>query len=381
MSRIVILGAGFGGIAVATELRRLLGGYHEVVLVDRHMQFFMGLRKLWELVGIGTIADGSRSRRLLAGHGIDFVPASVEAIDPAARTLRCDGSSWDADVLVVALGAEPRPDLVPGMAEHAHDVWEAGSVPTARAALEAFEGGRIAVVIAGAPYPCPPAPYECAMLVDEWLRDRDLRERTELVVSTFQPILLPNAGREGSAWLGEQLAARGIEARVGHKVERVDERTVVYADGGLEADLVIGVPPHRVPAVVADSALTADGDWVSVDPGTLATRHPGVFAVGDVSQITLANGLPLPKAGIIAEREGTRVAAAIAAEVQGGELPPPFDGHGHCFIEMGRSTAALVEGQFFAEPEPLVQLREPSAENAEEKRRFEAERLARWFGR
>jgi sulfide:quinone oxidoreductase len=95
----------------------------------------------------------------------------------------------------------------------------------------------------------------------------------------------------------------------------------------------------------------------------------------------LANGLPLPKAGIIAELEGARVAAAIAAEVQGGELPPPFDGHGHCFIEMGRSTATLVEGDFFAEPEPVVQLREPSADNAEEKRRFEAERLVRWFGR
>jgi sulfide:quinone oxidoreductase len=381
MSRTVILGAGFGGIAVATELRRLLGGDHEVVLIDRHGQFFMGLRKLWELVGIGTIAEGSRSRPLLAGHGIDFVPASVEAIDPPARTIRCDGSSWDADVLVVALGAEPRPDLVPGMAEHAHDVWDAGSVHKAKAALEAFEGGRIAVAIAGAPYPCPPAPYECAMLVDEWLRDRGLRERTELVVSTFQPILLPNAGREGSTWLGEQLAARGIEARVGRKVERVGERTIVYADGELEADLVIGVPPHRVPAVVADSGLTADGDWVSVDPGTLATRHPGVFAVGDVTQIKLANGLPLPKAGIIAELEGARVAAAIAAEVQGGELPPPFDGHGHCFIEMGRSTATLIEGEFFAEPEPVVQLRAPSVENAEEKRRFETERLLRWFGR
>ena len=379
MSRTVVVGAGFGGIAVAYELRRLLGAEHEVVLVDRGERFSMGLRKLWELVGIGTIAEGSRSRRLLAVDDLDFVQASVEVIDPDTRTVRTDRGTWEADFLVVALGAEPRPDLVAGMAEHTYDVWEAARVPAASAALEAFEGGRVCIVIAGAPYKCPPAPYECALLLDEWLRERGLRERTELVVSTFQPILLPNAGRPGSAWLEEQLAARGIEARAGRGVERFEAGRIVYEDGELEAELVIGVPPHRAPAVVAESALAGDGGWVSVDPGTLATAHPGVFAVGDVTQIKLANGLPLPKAGVIAELEGSRVAAAIAAEARGEGAPAPFDGRGHCFIEMGRSSATLIEGDFYAEPEPDVQIREPSAANAEQKRRFETERLTRWF--
>jgi len=379
MSRTVVVGAGFGGIAVAHELRRLLGDEHEVVLVDRGERFSMGLRKLWELVGIGTIAEGGRSRRLLTAGGVEFVQASVEAIDPDARTVRSDRGTWEADFLVVALGAEPRPDLVAGMAEHTYDVWEAARVPAARAALEAFAGGRVCVVIAGAPYKCPPAPYECALLLDEWLRERGLRERTELVGSTFQPILLPNAGRAGSAWLGEQLAVRGIEAQAGRAVERFEAGLVVYDDGELEADLVIGVPPHRAPAIVAESALAGDGGWLSVDPGTLATAYPGVFAVGDVTQIKLSNGLPLPKAGIIAELEGARVAAAIAADVRGESEPAPFDGRGHCFLEMGRSSATLIEGEFYAEPEPSVQIREPSAANAEEKRRFETERLARWF--
>ena len=380
MSRTVILGAGFIGIAAATELRRALGDDHEVVLVDRREQFSMGLRKLWELVGVGTIADGSRSRDLLAGHGIEFVTGSIDAIDPVGRTIRCDAAVLDGDFVVVALGAEPRSDLVPGMAEYAQDVWDPDGVAAARAALDALEGGRVAVVVAGAPYPCPPAPFECAMLLDEWLRDRDLRDRTELVVSTFQPILLPNAGRDGSAWLAEQLAQRGVESHVGRRVQRLDERRVVYDDGELEADLVIAVPPHRVPAVVAASGLTGEGDWITVDPGTLATAHAGVFAVGDVTQIKLANGLPLPKAGVIAELQGARVAGAIAAEVQGRPAPAPFDGRGQCFIEMGRSVATMVDGDFFAKPEPLVRLREPSADLAADKRRFEAERLERWFG-
>jgi sulfide:quinone oxidoreductase len=188
MSRTLILGAGFGGIAVATELRRLLGDDHEVVLVDEQEKFSMGLRKLWELVGIGTIAEGSRSRQLLTAHGIDFQQASVEAIEPTARAVRSDGESWQTDFLIVALGAEPRPDLVAGLDEHAHDVWEPARVPAAKAALEAFDGGRVAIVIAGAPYTCPPAPYECAMPLDEWLRERGLRERTELVCRPSSPL-------------------------------------------------------------------------------------------------------------------------------------------------------------------------------------------------
>src|SRR5688572_3867334 len=143
MSRTLILGAGFGGIAVAHELRRLLGDEHDVVLIDELDEFSMGLRKLWELVGVGTIAEGSRSRRLLAAGAVEVVQASVEAIDPDARTARSDQGTWEADFLVVALGAEPRPDLVTGMAEHTYDVWEAARVPAARAALEAFAGGRV----------------------------------------------------------------------------------------------------------------------------------------------------------------------------------------------------------------------------------------------
>jgi sulfide:quinone oxidoreductase len=286
----------------------------------------------------------------------------------------------EADYLVVALGAEPRPDLVEGLAEHGHDVWDAAGVPAAAEALARFEGGRIAIVIAGAPYPCPPAPYECAMLVDEHLRARGLRDRSEIVVSTVQPILMPNAGEEGSAWIAARLAERGIDYRVGSKVERVEAGAVVLSGGELEFDILIGVPPHRPPPVVKESGLTGEGEWIGVDPASLETGHANVFAVGDVTQIVLANGLPLPKAGIFAELEGARVAAAIAADVAGASAPAPFEGRGFCFVELGSSQAALVEGDFFAEPEPRVSLTDASAAHAEAKRCFETERLQRWFG-
>jgi sulfide:quinone oxidoreductase len=372
----VILGAGFGGIAVARELRRLLGADHEIVLIDRSEQFSMGLRKLWDVAGLGTLEEGTRSREALAG----FRGEEITAIEPEQRSVTTRSGSVSGQHLVVALGAEPRPDLVPGMTEYAHNPWDRDMVAPLREAVEAFDGGRIAVVVAGAPYKCPPAPYECAMLLEEALREREIRDRSEIVVTTFQPILLPNAGKAGSDYLAEQLATRGIRAEPGRKLQRFEAGRVVYEDAELEADLIIGVPPHRVPAVIGESGLAEPGGWIAVDHGTLATEHPGVFAIGDVTQIKLANGLPLPKAGIIAERQGLRVAAAIAAELSGGEPPPPFDGHGMCFLEMGSGEAALIEGDFFAEGEPDVRVVEGSAEHAREKREFEAERLAAWFG-
>jgi len=379
VTRTLILGGGFGGLTVATELKRMLGPDHEVVLVDRNEHFSMGLRKLWELVGHATIADGSRSRDVLGDRGIRVVRGEIGEIDPIARAATVDDETIESDYLVVALGAVSRPDLVPGLAEHGHDVWDLAGVPAATEALAQFDGGRIVVLIAGAPYPCPPAPYECAIHIHEHLRERGLRDRSEIVVSTVQPMLMPNAGRAGSDWMGEQLTQREIGHQVASKVERVDDGRVVLAESELEFDLLVAVPPHRAPAVVKASGLTGEGEWIAVDPGTLATSHANVFGIGDVTHIPLANGLPLPKAGVIAELEGMRVAAAIAKDLQGGQPPGLFDGTGACFIEMGTASAALVYGNWYATPEPDVSIAEPDAAHAAEKRVFESERLERWF--
>jgi sulfide:quinone oxidoreductase len=380
MSGTLILGGGFGGLSVATEVRRLLGDDHRIVLVDRSERFVMGLRKLWELVGHATMADGSRPRAALGRRGIEVVRAEIGSIDPDRRAVDTDAGRLTGDHMVVALGAVARPELVPGLAEHGHDVWSVAGVPAAARALAGLDGGRVVVLVAGAPYPCPPAPFECAMHVHEHLRARGIRHRTEIEVVTVQPMLMPNAGRQGSDWMAARLDERGIGWRTGAAIERVEHGRLLLADGALEYDLLLAVPPHRPPAVVGRSGLAPEGEWIAVDPGTLETGRPGVFAIGDVTRITLANGLPLPKAGVIAEHEGERVAAAIAAELRGGGPPPPFGGEGVCFVETGPEEAALVDGDFYATPEPRVTLHEPDASHAREKRRFETERLERWFG-
>lgn len=375
-----MLGGGFGGIAVATGLRDRLGGSHHVTLVDRSPSFSMGLRKLWELVEAGTIEEGSRSRRALAGGGIEVVEADVSAVDPEARAADTSMGRIEADRLVIALGAEARPDLVPGLAEHGHPVWARSAVAPARDALARLEAGRVGVVIFGAPYPCPPAPYECTMLVDDHLRSRGLRDAIELEVATLQPMLLPNAGRAGSDWLAARLDERGIAWRVESNAARVEEGRVVFADGSdLAFDVLLAVPPHRVPASVAAAGLTGESGWIEPERETMATAHDGVWAVGDCTFVKLANGLPLPKAGVMAAAQGEVVAARIAAEIAGGPAPE-FDGRGFCFLETGLREAALIEGDFYAEPEPAVRLGEPAGAHHEAKVAFEREYLMRWFG-
>ncbi len=380
MPRTLILGAGFGGLTVAHELKRLLGAAHDVMLVDRRPGFLMGLRKPWAVAGVAPLDPGRRERSALERFGLRFVLREVTKIDPAARRVETGAGALEADHLVVALGAEPRPDLVPGLAEHAHDLYDPEAVPALAAALERFGSGRLLVLIAGVPYKCPPAPYETAMLLDERLRERGVRDRVTLEVATIQPLLLPNGGKEGSAWIAAQLEARGIAWRTGRKLRAVEASRVVFEDGEAPFDLLIGVPPHRPPAVVRGSGLEGEGPWIAVDAGTLRTRFDRVYAVGDATQITLANGLPLPKAGLFAELEGLRVAAAIAAELRGDPPPPPFDGRGYCYVETGKGAAGLVQGDFFAAPDPRVTVGDISAAHSEEKRRFETERLARWFG-
>lgn len=380
MERTLVLGAGFGGIAVATGLRDRLGDAHHVTLVDRNASFSMGLRKLWELVELGTIEEGSRPRTALSGGGIEVIEAEVAAIDLAAHAADTTAGRIEADRLVVALGADARPDLVPGLVEHGHPVWARDAVAPARKALAGLERGRVAVVIFGAPYPCPPAPYECVMLIDDYLRSRGLRDAIDLEVATLQPMLLPNAGAAGSNWLAARLDERSIAWRVGCATERVESGRVVFADGSdLAFDVLLAVPPHRVPTSVGDAGLAGESGWIEPDRGTFATGHTGVWAIGDCTFVKLANGLPLPKAGAMAAVQGDRVAAQIAAEITGEPAPEPFDGRGHCFLETGLREAALIEGDFYADP-PVVTLQDATAERHDEKAAFEREHLSRWFG-
>ena len=379
MARILILGAGFGGIATATRLRTLLEPVHEVVLVDRRADFIMGLRKTWAVIGAHPLEVGRRDLVDLRATGIDVRRATVEAIDPPGRRALLDGSWLEADTLVVALGADQVPGAVPGLAEHGINVWDRANAARAHDALAALDRGRLLVGVFGTPYACPPGPFELALLASDALRGRGADVAVEVVVP--MPMALPVLGPTGSAKVERLLEAAGIAFHHGQPAASVEAGVVHLADGrDLAFDLLFAVPPHRCPQVLVDAGLAPAGGWVGVDPATLATSFAGVYAIGDATVITLAHGLPLPKAGLFAEAEGYAVAERIAAEVAGEPATATFAGVGTCFAEVGGGQAIQLGGDFLADP-PALEILPPSADSMAGKVAFEADRLAAWFGR
>src|SRR5919108_5758095 len=162
-NRVLILGGGFGGVAAANRLRSLLPDDDEIVLVDRRTHFMMGFRKSQAIVGRTSLDDHRRPLDALAAKGIRVVTGDITTIDPAARAAEVDGERIEADALLVAVGAETVPDAVPGLREHALNVYSADENERAANALASLAGGRLVVGIFGVPYKCPPAPYELAI--------------------------------------------------------------------------------------------------------------------------------------------------------------------------------------------------------------------------
>ncbi len=378
MRRILILGGGFGGVAAARRLRDRLDPADEVILVDRRDYFMMGFRKSWGLVGEAPMADGQRPLSALEAFGIRYRQATLTGLDPAGRAAEVDGERLEADAMIVALGAELAPETVPGLAEGAHNVYDPRAIPGAAEALQNFAGGRLGLGIFGGPYKCPPAPFEMALLIKHLFAQRGAA--AEIEVFSPLPLSLPILGEVGCSVIDARMAEEGIGFLPNHKATAVEGREVVFANGKRRAyDLLLAVPPHRAPGVVRQSGLTNGGPWVPVDARTLATSVAGVYAVGDVVEVMMANGKPLPKAGVFAEAMGQAAAEGILAGFAGRAPAARFEGTGGCFLETGPGEAMMVTGEFLAEPAPQVRLTEPSRAYFDEKRAFEADRLAGWF--
>ena len=378
MKRVLILGGGFGGIAAARRLREKLDVDDEVVLVDRREHFMVGFRKTWALVGESTLEAGQRPLDSLVGLDIRVMRDPVTRIDPEGRAATMGDQRISADALVVALGAELAPEAIPGFQDYAYNVYDPNDIPRAAQALREFQGGRLLIGIFGVPYKCPPAPYEMALLINDALKARGLKATVE--VFSPQPMSLPILGQAGCDLIESRLADKGIAFFPNRKATAVENGEVIFANERRPFDLLFGVPPHRPPTVVRESGLVSDSGWVSVNPRTLETQFAGVYAIGDVVQIAMANGKPLPKAGVFAEAMGETVAGRIAASFAGREPEATFKGVGGCYLEVGAGQAMMVKGQFLAEPEPEVILTEASPKYLEEKRAFETQRLQTWFG-
>src|SRR6266516_680057 len=364
-TRVVVLGAGFGGLELAALLSQALGDDLDLTLIDKSDAFVFGFSKLDVLFGRQT----PEAVRLPYSHvmkpGVRFRQEPITAIDPVARRVTTDRATYHADVLVVALGADYDLDATPGLASGGNEFYSVAGAERLRQVLPTFSKGRAIVGVTRAPFKCPPAPSETALLLHDYLTERGVRDACEISLVMPFGVPIPPSPETSQALLAA-FAERGITLLPARRVEALDPArgvAVLDDDSELPYDMFLGIPTHRVPDVVAASGMTENG-WVPVNPKTLETRFPGVYAIGDVTSVGT------PTAGGVAEGAARVVAAALIAELRGGERPGPYTGAGYCYVEFGAERVGRVDVDFLSGPTPAGAFREPSAALAAEKVHF-----------
>jgi sulfide:quinone oxidoreductase len=372
--RVVVLGAGFGGLELSTMLSDALGDQLDLTLIDQSDSFFFGFSKLDVMFGRKPAGAVRIAYSHVVKPGVRFRQETITAIDPAARCVTTNQGVYEADILVIALGADYDQSATPGLVEGGNEFYSFAGAQRLREVLPTFTAGHAVVGVAGHEFKCPPAPSEAALMLHDYLTERGVRERC--TISLVMPFGLPiPPSPDTSKALLQAFAERGITFVPDHLVSALDPaRHVVILDDHSELpyDLFLGIPKHRAPQVVLDSGMTEQG-WIPVNPKNLQTRYPGVYAVGDVTSVGT------PRAGIFAEGAARVVAAEIIAQVQGGERPPDYDGKGSCYIEFGNKRVGRVDVQFLYGP-PTGSFVAPSLAGTAEKEHFGSSRRARWFG-
>lgn len=373
--RVVVLGAGFGGLELSSILSEAIGHTLDLTLIDRNDSFFFGFSKLDVMFGRQTSESVRIAYRNIVKPGVEFRHETITAIDPEARRVITDRGTYEADVLVIALGADYAPNATPGLVEGGHEFYSFAGAERLRDVLPTFSKGHAIVGVTSTPFKCPPAPSEAALLLHDHLTARGVREAC--TISVVMPFGLPIPPSPGtSKALLRAFEERGITYIPDRLVRALDPaRRVAILDDTTELpyDLFLGIPKHRVPDVVAASGMTVDG-WIPVDRKDLRTRFPNVYAIGDVTSVGTA------KAGVFAEGAARIVAASILAGMQAGDAPSAYKGDGICYVEFGGDLVGRVDVDFLSGPEPTGSFTEPSLEITGEKQDFGTSRRARWFG-
>jgi len=373
--RVVVLGAGFGGLELVTGLSEAIPDKVHITLIDKNDAFVFGFSKLDVMFGRRQASEVWNPYRVIDKPGVEFRQETVVSIDPDRRRVVTDAATYDADILVVALGADYDVAATPGLVEDGFEFYSFSGAQRARDALAGFNGGGAVVGVLGPFFKCPGAPNETALLLHDYLSQRGLRESSTIHLVSPLPMPIPISKRTSSA-ITAILEEHGIEYWPQSRVTRLDPgRHVAHIDDGRELpyDLFLGIPVHCAPEVVVASGLVEDG-WVPVDPATFATKFPNVFAVGDVTSA------PVPRAGGIAEGEAAALTKMLISKISNGVDPPPYDGAAGCYLELGGDLVGRIDVNFLSYDTPVAKFTAPSAALSEEKRQWGSTRVHRWFG-
>ena len=394
LKRILILGAGFGGLTAANFLQKKLSSLstsaeYQITIIDQKNYFMMGLVNLWILSGIRTLDDSKIDLNKLGNRGIVYLNNKITEIDLASRAVKITGSFTPEikyDYLIIALGTEYATDEVGGFLENGgFNLYDPEQIPKLREKLLSLKKGRVAICIASIPYKCPPAPYEASLLINDILVKNGTRGSIDIDIYTPAPITLPVAGAKVSQDVLNLLNNNHINFHPLHKIQTVLNMERIEFENGnwINYNLLIGIPPHKVPEIVRNSGLVKQGQkWINVDKFSLKTDYENVFAIGDVTEIKINENVAIPKAGVFAEAQAKVVSQQIVDDIENDknkQSSPRFDGKGFCFMEVGDEKAGYVDADFYNEHGPDTILERPSVESYKKKLDFERSRVNEWL--
>jgi len=376
---VVILGGGFGGLAAANEIRNSLDSSKvKITIIDKKDWFMVGYVKLWIMNGTRTFENSVGSLNQLPKKQINFIKDEIIEINPKNSFVKIKSGKISFDFLIISMGAILAPEKIPGLVENGFNLYDHNQLNQINKKLNEIKSGKIAIVIMGMPYKCPPAPFEASLLVDSMLRKRGIRDFVEIDFFSPAPITLPAAGPEVSKQILDLVNSEKITFHNSQKIKHVKPKKLIFENDEYNFDILLAIPPHIAPKVIYDSNLAIKPGFISIDRDC-KTPFENIFAVGDVTSLTVNDTMAVPKAGIFAEGEGIIVAKNIISKLESNEKSILFDGKGGCFLESGRDTASIIEVDMFTNQKPTTKLTESTKDNLSKKLDFEKERLSKWL--
>ena len=376
---VVILGGGFGGLAAANEIRNTLDSSKvKITIIDKKDWFMVGYAKLWIMNGTRTFENSIGSLNELPKKQINFIKDEIIEINPENNFVKTKSENISFDFLIISMGAVLAPEKISGLIENGFNLYDHNQLNEINQKLNKIESGKIAIVIMGMPYKCPPAPFEASLLVDSMLRKRGIRDSVQIDFYSPAPITLPAAGPEVSKKILDLVNSEKITFHNSQKIKRVESKKLIFENDEYRFDILLAIPPHIAPKVIYDSNLAKEPGFIPIDRNC-KTPFENIFAVGDVTSLSVTDSIVVPKAGIFAEGEGITVAKNIISKLESKETSVLFDGKGGCFLESGRDTASVLEVDMFTNEKPSTKLTESTKDNLSKKLDFEKERLSKWL--
>jgi sulfide:quinone oxidoreductase len=374
--RVLVLGAGFGGLELTTILSEKIGNDLDLTIIDKSDSFYFGFSKLDVMFGNKPPHSVRIPYSSISKQGVVFRQENITSIDPLHKRVTTDKNSYEGDVVVVALGADYDIQATPGLAEGGNEFYSLEGAIKLRDVIPQFRKGNAIVGVAAAPFKCPPAPSEAALLLHDHLVRSGVRAACE--ISLVMPWATPiPPSPDSSTALLKAFEERNIHFIPKKSVRVIDAiRKVAKLDDGTEMpfDLFLGVPKHVAPQAVLESPLAENG-WIPVNRNDLQTKFPGVYAIGDVTSVGT------PKAGVFAEGAAKVAAEAILASYHRANYASSYKGTGQCYVEFGEGKVGRVDVDFFSGPSPRGTHTDASEEIAIEKEHFGSSRKERWFGK